>query len=464
MNRNSNVVLKEEVAAAISEMASQQAEVIQFPGAAKAPQQKVRLRQNKKIWKGVKLPKNVNVLTDRSPVIVIRFHYQSPVTGKAKNCIEGYWSALTSDETKDAVKKATQKLAAMKDLQDRGLFRFSSFFPTSKDAKYFDEYDASGVTVGDILDYYVERGMEHVAQVTKTRSIQQLRLYVRSYWQGRSASELTIQGIKDWLFALRTKHDGVNAKTLTLGTIKLAVTPFSGAIELAIERKILEMNPFRNVNITREWPKKMHNSDYKPEPFNEEERAKIIAAAKGDYRADIALVGMWIGTRPSELFSLEPRHCKLDDATQPHIVIEQAWSGEQMGAGKTAAAQRKIPLDRPEVIEALRRAIARAARVGSKYVFCKRNGNPYRSVDGGFASVWARLLKNAGVKHRRVYQMRHTFASRIITAGGSATLTTLAKVIGHRNPKITLQCYARDVEEADGVIRFAGVDMTKLPA
>ena len=66
-----------------------------------------------------------------------------------------------------------------------------------------------------------------------------------------------------------------------------------------------------------------------------------------------------------------------------------------------------------------------------------RNGNvvPLKDVKNGFA----RLLRDAGIKGFRFHDLRHTFASHYMMAGGN--IYTLAKLLGHRDIKTT-QRYA----------------------
>ena len=45
------------------------------------------------------------------------------------------------------------------------------------------------------------------------------------------------------------------------------------------------------------------------------------------------------------------------------------------------------------------------------------------------------------MKHRTMYQMRHTFASMMINSGED--ILWVASMLGHKNANITLQVYAK---------------------
>ena len=95
-----------------------------------------------------------------------------------------------------------------------------------------------------------------------------------------------------------------------------------------------------------------------------------------------------------------------------------------------------------EKITSLRSGVDRARRWkagAERWVFPSydRNGSvvPLKDVKNGFA----KLLRDAGIKGFRFHDLRHTFASHYMMAGGN--IYTLAKLLGHRDIKTT-QRYA----------------------
>lgn len=57
---------------------------------------------------------------------------------------------------------------------------------------------------------------------------------------------------------------------------------------------------------------------------------------------------------------------------------------------------------------------------------------------------WAKALKDAGLEYFWIYNLRHTFASRLSAAGVSDLF--VAQMIGHSTPSI-LQKYSRAIDE-----------------
>jgi integrase len=58
--------------------------------------------------------------------------------------------------------------------------------------------------------------------------------------------------------------------------------------------------------------------------------------------------------------------------------------------------------------------------------------------------AWSKALKAAGLKYFWIYDLRHTFASRITEAGASHIF--VAQIMGHSSPSI-LQAYVKAIDE-----------------
>ncbi|QEZ89057.1 putative site-specific tyrosine recombinase, phage integrase family (INT_ICEBs1_C_like domain) [Aliarcobacter cibarius] len=58
-----------------------------------------------------------------------------------------------------------------------------------------------------------------------------------------------------------------------------------------------------------------------------------------------------------------------------------------------------------------------------------------------------KILKQSGVKVRPLYNLRHTFASQMISKG--ADITWVSKMLGHKDVSITLKIYTKFIQEDD---------------
>lgn len=64
--------------------------------------------------------------------------------------------------------------------------------------------------------------------------------------------------------------------------------------------------------------------------------------------------------------------------------------------------------------------------------------------------VLKRLIKSTKVPNIRFHDIRHTHASILISEG--VDIVKISKRLGHANPKITLEFYARQLPNADNDI------------
>jgi integrase len=92
---------------------------------------------------------------------------------------------------------------------------------------------------------------------------------------------------------------------------------------------------------------------------------------------------------------------------------------------KTKSSIREIPM-LPPAEQALLQLRGGSVRSSDDYVFTKRNGEP---IDKHLDRIRVRALRQAGMRHRPSYQLRHTFATQCIIKG--FPLPFVAKVLGH---------------------------------
>ena len=71
-----------------------------------------------------------------------------------------------------------------------------------------------------------------------------------------------------------------------------------------------------------------------------------------------------------------------------------------------------------------------------------------------------KCLENSGVPVRPLYNLRHTFASQMISKG--ADIVWVSKTLGHKNVSITLSFYTKFIKEDDDIRMKKIVEMDKF--
>jgi integrase len=127
------------------------------------------------------------------------------------------------------------------------------------------------------------------------------------------------------------------------------------------------------------------------------------------------------GLRPSEWMALERRDV---DRAGAAVSVERTYAdGRVKTYGKTMTARRRVPLS-------TRAQIALdgiPARLDTPLLFPSPAGE-HIDLSNFRAREWKPALEAAGITHRRIYDLRHTFASHALAAG--VPIFELARFMG----------------------------------
>jgi len=147
---------------------------------------------------------------------------------------------------------------------------------------------------------------------------------------------------------------------------------------------------------------------------------KAILGGYSDHLQPMVLLLMNTGMRRGELFNLT----WLDvDLTSKQITI--------VGSTSKSGQTRYIPLNN-EAVHVLRTWKAQTQReIGC--VFVGKHGNKFINI----SKSWSILLKKADITDFRLHDLRHHFASRLVSAG--VDLNAVRELLGHSDIKMTLR-------------------------
>jgi len=174
------------------------------------------------------------------------------------------------------------------------------------------------------------------------------------------------------------------------------------------------------------------------DPFSEEELKIALEAVDAHYRP-FFITQMYTGARPNELIAL--RWSDIDWHNKTISITKGRVRGKE-GPPKTPSSIREVPIVSP-VEDALTDLKQRSVASLDAYVFTTKRGQPiHKHTD----RVWSRALKKCGMRHRRSYQLRHTFATQCIIKG--FPLPFIAKVLGHSTIDTLIRHYAGWIDTA----------------
>lgn len=167
-----------------------------------------------------------------------------------------------------------------------------------------------------------------------------------------------------------------------------------------------------------------------------------LAAELGSFGA-LAVFCVGTGVRPEEAFGADWDDV---DLTAGAVTVRQAYAkGRLKSYAKTARSRRRVPL-RGGVIAALAQLPAREG------IVFPSSGGGHIEINNFRSREWTPAQQAAGLAHRRIYDMRHTFSTWSLAAGMS--IFTLARRMGTSVQMIdaTYGHLARDADDQDRVL------------
>ncbi len=246
---------------------------------------------------------------------------------------------------------------------------------------------------------------------------------LNEFFAGWKVDEITAAAVEDFKTWRLTEH---GVKRVTVRHDLDALSKFFR--RYAIPRGMASTNPMQEVQ--RPSDRDSHSMYVISEA---EESAYFAIARRHPDLRDLAKLMLLTGARPTELLSLRIADC--DERVL------------RVARGKTAAARRTIHLTDEAVAIIRRRKLAAA---GSEWLF------PSDRTSGHIVKLNAahdEACNDAGVFFR-LYDLRHTYATRAI-ASGEIDVPTLAALMGHANLRaIHLYVHPQEATKRAAVERY----------
>jgi integrase len=229
------------------------------------------------------------------------------------------------------------------------------------------------------------------------------------------------------------------------------VSVLRDGLALAVKDKLLTANPVDDV------PRAKHQKPL-PDPFSREESECIISeAARADEGQihNMVETWFWTGLRTSEILGLEWANVDFPSGTA--LIASALVHGEQKDRTKTSVA-RVVHLN-SRAQAALQRQ-REFTQVGGARVFQDpRYSADWKSEEAFQRVYWKRMLKRLGIRYRRPYNMRHSYATAMLMAG--MTPAFCARQLGH-SVEVFLQTYAKWLDGNQNDIEMARLEAALL--
>lgn len=368
-----------------------------------------------------KLPRGVTIHRGK---LRISFVY------KGVRCREG----LALQPTKGNIEHARRKRDIVQHDIAMGRFDYAAHFPDSRRAELFGASRPEVITVGELLDRWLES--TELAPSTYRDYSSAIGYHLKPRFGDLPVAELKKSDIKAWLAGLSISNKRKNN----------VLIPLRGALADALDDDLIGKSPVAalpNLEVRQD----------EPDPFSPEEVARLLAAMPADI-ARLFRFAIWSGLRTGELLALAWEDVDLEEgrARIRLNLVRKAYK-----APKTAAGERDLVL-LDDALEALKEQKAvsfmhppikvkvwRGGQVKTEAIrpvwLNPATGKAWLNDQQLRRRAWEPALKKSGVRYRVPYQCRHTYASMLLSWGANPMF--VAAQMGHKDWGMIRRRYGR---------------------
>ena len=242
--------------------------------------------------------------------------------------------------------------------------------------------------------------------------------------------------------------------SMSASTIKKQRLLLSQVFEHAVLTDVIVRTPMQGVQM----PPQSHNTKV-VYPYEKDEQEKLMAAFTEENNGRLRLRYGWgcvlileTGLRAGEALALEWSDVDVEKRILKVSKNMVRVDGQNLvqRTTKTASGKRTIPLN-ARAMEAVQH-LREQAVAGCPFVFATQTGKhlSYRNL----LATMETACEAAGVEHRGLHALRHSFASNLFARGVSVKV--ISKLLGHSSTQVTIDRYVHLFEgDLDDTLRQA---------
>ncbi|MDR0219425.1 MAG: site-specific integrase [Enterobacteriaceae bacterium] len=347
-----------------------------------------------------------------------------------------------------------------------GNFDYATQFPGSPYVKQLNNFQGNAITLEELSKKWLDLKRMEITLNAHNRYCSYIKICTEILGMNRPIASITNEDILNIRKELLTGYQicGIHQKNRSLKkgrsvrTVNVYLTCLSGMFNFAKINKYIEHSPFENISPLRK-------SKTEPDPLSKDEYLRLLNVAPSEQIKNLWVLAINTGLRHGEICALAWEDIDTKDWT---ITIRRnlAVSGH-FTPPKTEKGNRTVNLTTPAIqslknqmsytklgaqhkIKVHLREYGRTRTDECTFVFVPRQtaingrGGDYYSP-GSFGATWNNLLKRAGIRHRRSYESRHTFACWALSAGANPNF--IAVQMGHTSAQMIYSVYGKWISD-----------------
>ncbi|EFR5929746.1 site-specific integrase [Salmonella enterica] len=338
-----------------------------------------------------------------------------------------------------------------------GTFDYAAQFPDSPNLRTFG-VGKKEITVKELEEKWLDLKKMEICANALNRYESIVRNVIPMIGGNRLVTSVTKEELlyirKDLLTGYQNFANGKKpSKGRSVVTVNYYMTTIAGMFQFAADHGYLETNPFDGI-------KPLKKARAEPDPLTRDEFIRLIDACRHQQTKNLWSLAVYTGMRHGELISLAWEDIDLKAGT---ITVRRNYTklGEFTLPKTAASTDRVVHLIQPAInilknqaemtkigkqhhIEVQLREYNRSVSHECTFVFnpqltrrCEQVGFIYKVDSVG--DSWDAAMKRAGIRRRKAYQSRHTYACWSLSAGANPSF--IANQVGHASAQMVFNVY-----------------------
>ncbi len=265
--------------------------------------------------------------------------------------------------------------------------------------------------------------------------LKQYKLAIYPFFKDIKIIEITPLLLEEWQSKLLIKYK--------LNSYKIYKSLLNLILKKAYENNFISFNPFDKVSLPKKSIKlkkldEQHDYIY---PFNTNEINTIFnyyKVKKNNIYYFLSIM-LYTGMRPGEILALTWNDI---DFHKKRIAIDKKILNGVLGDVKTQSSVRYVDiLPQLEIL-----LLELKSKQKDSNIVLSTISNTHYYSQANFYADFVKTLKKHNIPTRTIYNLRHTFASTLISES-SSNILYVSNMLGHANLDITLKIYAKFIKE-----------------